>query len=218
MLHRRVRRPWPLVLALALVLSIAVTGVALAASQQSEAGKDRVTQFCQLYLEKLAKVLGVSQDALKSAMKKAGEESLDEAVSKGYITSEQAERMKQALAEGRWPGFGPGPRRGFGRGLVMEPLAAALGLTPQQLCDELRSGKTLEELASAKGLTLEELKERLLKEAKDDLKEAVEAGRLTQDQANAILERLEQLDLSKMPCPPAGPRGFGRNNVSQKQA
>ncbi len=81
------------------------------------------------YLARVAEKLGVTEDALLSAMYAARAEMIDEAVAEGKLTQAQAEYLKAVLkaqleyyrAEGyaKAPGFGFGPKgfgRGFGRG------------------------------------------------------------------------------------------------------
>ncbi len=84
------------------------------------------------YLARVAEKLGVTEDALLSAMYEAQTEMIDEAVAEGKLTQAQADYLKAVLkakleyykAEGwqKGPGFGLGPQGfargyGFGRGL-----------------------------------------------------------------------------------------------------
>ncbi|QGP93494.1 hypothetical protein MGLY_29040 [Neomoorella glycerini] len=183
------------VLILVVVLSLAAAGIAMA--QDNSSSQPR-TSLKQLYLEKLAANLGIGVDKLQDAMKNAGQQALDAAVSAGLMDSARAEKLQKAIAAGDWPwfaGYKPGPhgRQQFPGNAI----ATALGMTPQELRQELQSGKTLEQIATEKGLTLAQLKEKLINEAKTKLDQEVASGKLTQDKADKILSRLEQLDLSK---------------------
>ena len=71
---------------------------------------------------------------------------------------------------------------------VWESLADALGLSVDELSDELSSGKTLVELAEEKGLTQADLGAVLERTHQEELAEAVAAGVLTEEQADAMLE------------------------------
>lgn len=187
-----IKKHLSLVLALALVLILVSASVAMA--QDKPANQPRTTLH-QLYLEKLAGVLGIDQGQLQAAMKSAGQQALDTAVAQGLIDSTRAANLKKALDSGRWPC--PFGKVGLWHKEGAEAIASALGLTPQQLHQELKSGKTLEQLATARGLTLEQLKSQVVNSVKSQLEQAVAGGKLTQDKADQILSRLEQLDLSK---------------------
>lgn len=77
------------------------------------------------FVARVAEKLGVTEDALLSAMYEARVEMIDEAVAEGKLTQAQADYLKAVLkakleyykAEGweKAPGFGFGPQ-GFGRG------------------------------------------------------------------------------------------------------
>ncbi len=104
---------------------------------------------------------------------------------------------------GRWFGLG----RGFGGSwAVFDAAAEALGLTPEQLFSELHSGKTLEEIAEARGVDIQKVYDAMnaarVQEMKDAIQQAVQDGRITQEQADWLLEGLEKGYL------PMG-RGFG---------
>lgn len=98
-------------------------------------------------------------------------------------------------------GFGPG-RRGHERGdrmgffgidneEVKARLADALGLTIEEFDAAIADGETLSSLAEANGVSLEELRE-VMDEVHDEaLARAVAEGRITQEQADQILESRE---------------------------
>jgi hypothetical protein len=69
--------------------------------------------------------------------------------------------------------------------------AAYLGLSEDELAQELDGGKSLAAIATAKGKSVEGLKQVLLDAAKADLDEAVAAGKLTAQDAQAILSKLQ---------------------------
>ena len=97
----------------------------------------------------------------------------------------------------RHGGFG-GPEGGFGGpghhfffGDKLGSGAEYLGLTEDELHEQLRDGKSLAEVAEAEGKSVDGLKQAILAGAKSGLDEAVANERLTQEQADAIYERLE---------------------------
>jgi polyhydroxyalkanoate synthesis regulator phasin len=86
--------------------------------------------------------------------------------------------------------------RGFGRfggdhWTMFDAMAEALGLTPEGFFAELHSGKSLAEVAEAQGVDTETLRNAMEAARIEAIQQAVEDGKLTQDQADRMLERLE---------------------------
>lgn len=113
------------------------------------------------------------------------------------------------------PFWGKGWGRGFGFGCwggnwtVFDAVAEALNLTPTQLFEQLHSGKTLAEIAEAQGVDISKVQEAAqaaqVQAMKDAINKAVEEGRISQDEANWLLEGLEKGYL-----PGRWGHGFGR--------
>ena len=111
---------------------------------------------------------------------------------------------------GMWPGHGMG-RGGFGwhGGLwtMFDTVAEALGLTPQEFFAESHdAGKSLTEIAEEKGIALDSVYD-AMKAARGEamqeaIQQAVEDGTLSQEQADWMLQGLDQ---GFFP----GGRGFG---------
>lgn len=111
-------------------------------------------------------------------------------VDKGTLSQEQADEVVKALLAAEPTGSRHGGR-GFGhkrRG--MEEVAKALGLTTDELRTELKQDKTLAEIAKAKGVPVQKVIDAMVAQARKQLDRAVEAGRLTKDQAD---ERAQDL-------------------------
>ncbi len=95
--------------------------------------------------------------------------------------------------------FGCGGR-GFGlmggSWTMFDTVADALGLTPEELFAQLHAGETLEEIAEAQGVELEEVYDAIdaarAEAMREAIQQAVEDGRTTQEQADWLLEGLEQ--------------------------
>jgi len=91
---------------------------------------------------------------------------------------------------GRGLGFWGGPNSEF------DAIAKALNLTPTQLFEQLHSGKTLEEIAQAQGVDLTKVQEAVnasrLQAMKDRIAQAVKDGKMTQEQADWLLQGLEK--------------------------
>jgi len=92
--------------------------------------------------------------------------------------------------------------RGMGLGLwgrswtMFDTAAEALGLTPEEFFAELHSGKTLAEIAEEQGVELEAVQEAVnairVEAMTEAIQQAVEEGRISQEQADWLLEGLEQ--------------------------
>jgi uncharacterized Zn-binding protein involved in type VI secretion len=110
---------------------------------------------------------------------------------------------------------GPGHRLG-GPVVALQKASEYLGIPAATLGDELRSGKTLAQIADATdGRSASGLVDALVADAKTRLDEAVKAGRLTHDQADAFAGRL-RLGIQSMvngtrPALPFRPDGPGPN-------
>jgi hypothetical protein len=126
---------------------------------------------------------------------------------------------------------GRGMGRGFGLGGRgswdnFDAMAAALNLTPTQLFEELHSGKTLDEIAKAQGVDLAKVQEAAnaarVQAMKDAVAQAVKDGKLTQEQADWLLQGIEKGYMGKGrnpgfgfgggPMGRGGMRGHGRWN------
>jgi polyhydroxyalkanoate synthesis regulator phasin len=167
----------------------------------------------QRYLELLAEELDVSVEELKQARQSARNQLIDEAVAAGKLTPEQAEARKDGTAE-------PGERRGkIGRLAlnIFGEAAEILGLSGAEVRAGLKEGKSLADLASEQGVS--NLEEQLANAIEAKLKQAVDKGNLTQEQADRISEgltnRLDQIINHEGPATEktreGGPRTFRRN-------
>jgi ribosomal protein S4 len=66
-----------------------------------------------------------------------------------------------------------------------------LGLTPQALREQLRAGKSLAQIATGQGKSADGLEQAILANVKTRLDKAVAAGRISAEQEQAFLDRLE---------------------------
>ena len=171
----------------------------------NQAGGQR-TNYHQVFLGKLAGILGVDQAKLEGAIKDAAGQTVDQAVQNGDLGKNQADRIKQRIQNGPGVlggfGFGPGRGRGPRGGLplaadlrapvVQQALADKLGLSVQDLQTQLRSGKSLGDLAKEKNVSEQTLKDAAYGALKTRIDQAVQNKQLTQQQADNILQRAQQ--------------------------
>jgi hypothetical protein len=171
--------------------------------------KNAWTAYRDFFLNAFASHLGVSSDKVKEAYSGAYSDTLDQAVKDGKITQEQADQLKNKLAngmnQGDIPGFSEprGGRHGFGgrgfegggfgftKGLGLDSFAKALNMSVTDLSTALRSGKTIADVAKEQNVDLTQVKTHVLADLKATLDQAVTNGKLTQTQADTIYSRTE---------------------------
>lgn len=177
---------------LAAFLVVTVAGVAFA-GPNILGGADRGIIF-QDFIAKLATNLGVDQNTLNAAMETTKMQMLDEAVQKGNLTREQADKIAARKMENLdWPGGFHGKRQAFGGrngkfghmgGIAAENI---LGISSEQLREELQSGKSWEQIITESGLTMEQFSQKMLENKKEAIAKAVTDGKMTQEQADRML-------------------------------
>jgi hypothetical protein len=185
-----------------------------------ESADTDAAEYCQVFLDTFASELGVSTDELAPAAKAAAIAAINAAVEAGDLTQEAADRMIARIeawdgAGCRWIGFKLGhwahhaAQVDFLAGM-WQAAAGALGLEPAELREALVDS-TLEEVAEAEGVAYADVVTAALASAEADLDAAVEAGTITQEKADLILERIENwLDEGGIGNWGEGRRGFPR--------
>lgn len=132
--------------------------------------------------------------------KAAAEAQIDEALANERITEERAAEMKANLdsaledalsREGGERAIEGQARFGLRR-IINETVLEVTGLDRRELSQALNDGQTLADIITANGGDVEAVKAEIIAEATTRLSEAVEEGRLSQEDADAILEDLEQ--------------------------
>jgi polyhydroxyalkanoate synthesis regulator phasin len=141
----------------------------------------------------LAQKLGVTVEVLRNAQTAARNQLIDEAVAAGNLTQEQADRLKN-LQPGQIKDRLANGAGAIVRGVhdVFGAAADVLGLTNQQLMQELRNGKSLAQIGQEKNVSRDQLRAAILSESRVQLDEAVSGGKLTQQQADTIYNGLTQ--------------------------
>jgi hypothetical protein len=205
------RRTYKLVIAAAALASIAVGGVAIAASRTSSPSDES-----QAIINDAANRLGITPSKLSGALKQALLDRVDAAVAAGRITKAQGDALKQRINSSAFPLIGGHGRRFGGRGAFIGKLDAAakyLGVTEAQLRSELQGGKTLAQVAKDHGKSVDGLVDALVAAAKTHVDAAVKAGRLTQSQADQMLNdlrsRITDVVNGRFPAPEGFRRPFG---------
>ena len=115
-------------------------------------------------------------------------------VEDGTLTQEQADRVAETLDE-QLPARGLGGPGGLGHHggvlLSLDVAAEELGLTEDDLEEQLREGTALADIAEEQGVDVDDLVATLVDAAEAKLATALEEGRIDQDRADAISADLE---------------------------
>jgi len=168
------------------------------------------------FLNQLAQNLNIDRTTLNSALKTTGDQEIDNAVAAGKLSQDQANQFKQRIDNGQLPfglgGFGAfGGRGHFGRhgrggpggnaGLPQAAVACAstarsavstaLGISASDLQQARANGKSLAQIAQDNGKTLDDVRAAVQSSAQSCLDQQVQAGNLTQQQEQDILQRLQ---------------------------
>lgn len=112
------------------------------------------------------------------------------------------------------PGYGGGMMGNRGNGpmhdYVEQALAQKLGLTEAQIEEQLAAGKTMYQIVEDSGVAAADIPALLQEVHKTAFANAVTAGVLTQEQADAMLERMQnRWENGGMPCMNGGQPGQG---------
>ncbi|NTU33531.1 hypothetical protein HPY27_25565 [Brevibacillus sp. HB1.1] len=173
-------------------------------------------------LAAIAEAQGVSVDDLVDLLVKQQETKLKEAVAAGKLTQEQADKMNEnasqrvkEMVQNTHQGRGPGKGMGFEKN--NEELLSLLKLDADKLKEEQKAGKSLATIAEAQGVSVDDLVALLVKQQKANLKEAVTAGKLTQEQADKMNENAservkEMVQNTHQGRGPGKGMGFEKNN------
>ena len=207
-------------LATAGALAAAGTGVAVATSASDDA-----KQREQAVLEDAASRLDVDADELRDALGAAEDAQLDAEVKAGRLTQAQADAIKQiatapaSCSAARRPRPG-GPLRhsasaattAAGRARSIGAAAKALGISERSSSRSCATASRCSRSRRRRARTTRDVKAAMRAAVKTELDEAVKDGRLTQAQADDMLEHLtDRLDDGGFGRGPGGPPrgGFG---------
>lgn len=165
---------------------------------QTLLGMDQATLAQELAAGKslaaVAEAKGISKDKVVELLYNQEAARLDQMVTDGKVTQAYAEQQKAAIKEKlavqvEKPGFGSrGGRgdmmmgggkgghmmkRGMGHGVGLSEAAGIIGLTEQEIKEQLQAGKSLSEIAQEKGITEDQLVNSLTDKAKEKIKQYV---------------------------------------------
>jgi hypothetical protein len=181
------------------ILGVAAVGV-VAVAQEPEDGPG--WNFREKLHEAIAGALGIGVDRYDAAVETAHEQVLEEAVAEGFLTQDQADRMRERAESGfrpwmpggvigprgdMWaPEHKPGELMGDRENSLVSVAADELGMTVQDLMAKLRDGKSIADVAGGK---VQAIADAYVARLAEILGKAMEEGRIDQERADSVLER-----------------------------
>jgi polyhydroxyalkanoate synthesis regulator phasin len=193
------KKGWKIAGIAALVAILGVAAVGAVAYAQADSN-GYPFDFAGRFKEALAGILGISVEKYDAAVEQAQKQVLDEAVSEGWLTQDQADLYKWRMDQA--PGFGMrGMDKGFGgfgRGMygggndLVSIAADTLDMKLTDLLTELQGGKSIADVAKEKGVDTQTIVDAYAAQLKETLDKAVADGRITQNQADWQLEQAKQ--------------------------
>ena len=149
--------------------------------------------YCDSFINHLASNLGKKPADVQKAASSALDQTLADAVKAGDLTQQQADAIKarqsgKQTCSGALAGLRPG---GAGTHVGLTAYAKVLGISQQELKQDLASGKTVKDVAASKGMDEATFRNNLVNSVKADLDARVKAGKLTQQQEDNVLNRLK---------------------------
>ena len=146
-------------------------------------------------IAQVAEEQGVNVQTVIDAMVADATAHIDQKVEDGDLTADQAnerkanlqERITTLVNEGKPRGGGP-----RGHGPKLEAAAQALGVSTDELREQLRDGKTLAQVAEDRDVGKQKVIDAMVAEATARIDEKVQTGDITTEQANERKAELEE--------------------------
>jgi hypothetical protein len=195
----------------------AATAAATAAAKPASSDQQRtnadVEKYANALVANFASRLGVDQARLNSAFTAAANDTVDQAVRDGKVTQDEATKIKLLASSGlsgvlmALPSVSSG-EKGMAvsddSGIAVLKMSGAvdslwnaaattIGISREQLQSEQQAGKSIAEVAQAHNVSLQKVKDAVLAAARAAISSQVQAGKLTQAQADKINSDLPTL-------------------------
>jgi len=146
-------------------------------------------------IAQVAQAQGVDVQTVIDTMVAAANARIDQEVQAGNLTAEEAnerkanlpERITRLVNEGKPQGGGP-----RGRGPKLEAAAEALGLSEEDLREQVRGGKTLAQVAEERNVDKQRVIDAMVAAATERIDQKVQEGDLTAEEANGRKAELEE--------------------------
>jgi ribosomal protein S20 len=137
-------------------------------------------------IAQVAQEQGVDVQAVITSMVADATAHIDQGVQEGRLTADQAKERKANLQDRitRLVNEGKPKGEGRGHGPKLDAAAKALGVSTDELRQQLRDGKTIAQVAEDRNVDKEKVIDAMVEDAEQHLDQAVQDGKLTADQAN----------------------------------
>jgi polyhydroxyalkanoate synthesis regulator phasin len=210
------KRFWKVVGIATVVVILGLAAVGAMAFAQED-GEGFPFDFRAKFKEAIADILDITVEEYDAAVEQAQGQVVDEALTEGWLTEDQADRMRERFDEGSgMRGMGKGfisPKRGFMGPMGDSPLSLAaeeLDMTISDLRAELEDGKSIADVAEAKGVDPQVIADAYAAQLEENLAQVVENGKITQNQADWMLDQAKErvLDLLNNTFEGRVPGGF----------
>ncbi|HEY8768009.1 MAG TPA: DUF2680 domain-containing protein [Dehalococcoidia bacterium] len=148
----------------------------------------------QQFLQDVASRLGVSVDTLQGDIKDSEKALIDQAVTDGKLTQDQANDLKTRIDNGENVQLGKilgNHPKGIRRVVndIIGEAAKVLGLQKSDVTAGLKAGTSLNDIANAHGMSTADFHTKLLAQVKSDLDTQVASGAITQAQADQAYQK-----------------------------
>jgi len=170
-------------------------------------------------IAQVAQQQGVDVQTVINAMVADATAHIDQAVQQGRLTADQAnqrkanlhDRITRLVNEGRPKG------EGRGHGPKLDAAAKALGMSTDELRQQLQGGKTIAQVAQDRNVDKQKVIDAIVKDAQDHIDQAVKDGKLTADQANERKANLKDRITSLVDNGPQQGRDGGPGGPDRQQ-
>jgi hypothetical protein len=151
-------------------------------------------------LAQVAQEQNVDVQSVIDAMVAAASAHIDEEVQEGDLTADEANERKANLEERITRLVNEGPQRHGGprgHGAGFDAAAQALGISEEELREQLRDGKTIAQVAQERNVDVQRVIDAMVADVNARIDEKVQEGDLTADEANEkkaeLRERITEL-------------------------
>jgi ribosomal protein S20 len=167
-------------------------------------------------LADIASAQGKTEQSLIDQLVSASSQRIDQEVSSGKLTQDQADQMKAKLSDQiknrvEHKGAFGGDQNG-NRGGQFKEIATLLGVDQQEIMTQLKAGQSLVDIAATKQIDEQQIIDQLVSSASQRIDQEVTSGKITQDQADQMKaklpDRIKQMVEQK---------GFGQKQDGQHQ-
>jgi len=153
---------------------------------------------------------GISEQQLVDFMAEKYSERIEQKVADGKITAEQADKLKQSMADRIKNDLNrTGTQMGRGMGYI-EELAGFIGISKEDLLAARRSGKSMVQIAGEKGITEQQLVDHMMVKFSSKIDQKAADGKITAEQEEQLKQSMAELIKACLNSTDPCPKGPGK--------